>query len=96
MTLHHESRTSNAPAFLILPKSYEGSFFMRSSAFTHGSITQKHREDPSGQHRRRVVQTYSSDKRTAEGEIYWAPRHVGQMTSHVSVGTTNEHAVLYV
>ncbi|KAJ7750100.1 hypothetical protein DFH07DRAFT_550660 [Mycena maculata] len=94
--LYVQAKTSNSPASLTLPPTYEGDFDVRSSNSAPPALKRLNplEKDPASKGRTRAVGTNVMTKRTMSGTVYWtkANRHRGT----VKLETSNAPVTLYV
>lgn len=82
--LNFEGHTSNSPARVVAHKTFEGSFFLRSS--TWFPVTVDHDdtvEDPAGKGRQRSVQVNKVSRGVTEGTVAWLPTEEKEVGSIV-------------
>ena len=92
-TLVHHARTSNGPATISLPRTYEGAFSLRSSNISPSVVeADRNPEDPAGQGRRRWLSIYKV-KNVLTGAVYWGSEKKGEKGT-VDVQTSNSPARL--
>ena len=102
-SLHLNGRTSNAPARVYLPVTYEGQFMVRTNFLDpQVVITEKGVEDPAGLGRRRDVDVRKEMDWVIEGSVAWVDARVksggggGRDKGYVSVQTNLAPATLYL
>ncbi|THH00171.1 hypothetical protein EW026_g2301 [Hermanssonia centrifuga] len=87
--LDFEARSSNSPVRATLHETYEGDFFLRSSAWFPTSVEHDDSiEDPAGKDRKRQVDIHKVSRGVIEGSVKWVPSEEKQAGT-VRISTSN-------
>ena len=89
--LRLDAESSNSPASVTLPPTFEGKFYLKSSIFTP-KVDVSRVEDPSGEGRERDVNVGRINGGVAKGYARWA--NGGERNGEVELRTSNSPAYL--
>ncbi|KAH7096747.1 hypothetical protein BKA62DRAFT_644044 [Auriculariales sp. MPI-PUGE-AT-0066] len=90
-TLMLDATSSNSPASLVLPASFEGAVYQRTSNSGVPAFTYNVAGDPKGRGRAYQHETISADKRERKDRVFWG-KDDGHIDGQVNLITTNGRA----